>query len=254
MVHKRIGTWLLAALALAVASGALHHGFAGGEPPTAAGSAEAGAQLKGATPQNVTLPLHTDLARAQPRVSPVVAQHGPTTGGAHQVGSRMLEHNNARSEPLRSAGVDEVQPPTATNTDTRPSDADAIGRPFPLSQSLRDHCKQLARYGPDAICDEIHQALSTMAQEPVDPNWAPATEALLRARVTEAGEYTIRAVECRTTLCAIVVASVYGNVLLPYNNILSDKALEKDFDFIPAMTADEGGGVAVIFWCVRRRR
>ena len=55
--------------------------------------------------------------------------------------------------------------------------------------------------------------LSKFAQEPRDPPWSSEVERRLRDYLgTEPGKYAIRNVECRTSLCAVEVASIYSQL------------------------------------------
>jgi hypothetical protein len=51
-----------------------------------------------------------------------------------------------------------------------------------------------------------------MTEEPRDPEWAPAAESMLRdfIETTDPGKFSIRALECRTSICAVEVESIYG--------------------------------------------
>lgn len=95
------------------------------------------------------------------------------------------------------------------STDSKSEDATAvIGRPFPVSTSVEATCRLLG-----GSCDEkLDGLLTEFAQQPRDPAWAPDMETTLRNHLTtaEPDKYTIRALECRTTLCAVEVASLYG--------------------------------------------
>jgi hypothetical protein len=88
---------------------------------------------------------------------------------------------------------------------------DVIGRPFPVSTSVEAACQRISREGHDA-CDRTHEALQRLAREPRDPAWAAEMEASLQEYVakTEPGKYSIRALECRSSVCAIEVESIFG--------------------------------------------
>jgi hypothetical protein len=79
-----------------------------------------------------------------------------------------------------------------------------IGRPFPVSKSVDEGCTE-------SYCSEWRGLLGKFAQEPRDPRWAAQTEADLRAlALAEPEKYTVRSVECRSSLCVIEVASLFG--------------------------------------------
>jgi len=152
----------------------------------------------------------------QPRESPTgessAAGHGTVflTGTSHQ--SKVTEPNT---------------PPTI---DAEASDpADVIGHPFPVSASVEASCRGLG-----SSCDEhLEGILSQFAQEPRDPAWAKEMEAKLRDQVmtAEPDKFSIRAIECRTTLCVVEVASLQGPYrAAPYafvrsNNLFNGSAM-----------------------------
>lgn len=83
-----------------------------------------------------------------------------------------------------------------------------VGRPFPLSDSVRARCK--SRW-----CVELAlPRLLKFASERRDPVWAPLLEAdigdYIASRKSEG--YSLRAVECRTSLCIAEVFSPDANV------------------------------------------
>ena len=93
--------------------------------------------------------------------------------------------------------------------------AEVIGRPFPMSPSVEGPCrKEIAKDPKTASCDRVLDLLSAMAREPRDPAWAFEAETRLRDLINANPKlFTIRAIECRTSLCAIEVASTYGQYL-----------------------------------------
>lgn len=90
-----------------------------------------------------------------------------------------------------------------------------IGRVFPVSDSVEAGCRLLG-----GSCDEkLDGLLSHFAQEARDPAWASQVEATLRNYIAKAepDKYSIRAIECRTTVCLVELASPYGPYLgAPY--------------------------------------
>ncbi|HSB95439.1 MAG TPA: hypothetical protein VLC91_03270, partial [Spongiibacteraceae bacterium] len=89
-----------------------------------------------------------------------------------------------------------------------PGSDDLIGRPVAISTSVKVNCEGKESIGS---CKELLPLLSKMAEEPRDLIWAPAIEARLRDLVTaDPGEFTIRTIECRQSLCAAEVVSIHG--------------------------------------------
>lgn len=94
--------------------------------------------------------------------------------------------------------------PASRNVEVLVDDS-VIGRPFPVSESVAAAC----RAGP---CLAVVQLLSKFAHEPRDLQWASDIEARLGELVmAEHGEFTIRAIECRQSLCVAEVASIHGS-------------------------------------------
>jgi hypothetical protein len=84
-----------------------------------------------------------------------------------------------------------------------------IGRQFPVSTSIEEMCKKLSSKAEDR-CDFTHRRLAEFAQQARDPVWASNMEAQLRDLVMSNPGYTIRTIECRTSLCVAEVASLDG--------------------------------------------
>jgi len=97
-------------------------------------------------------------------------------------------------ERTRSHGVVEAEGP----------DLSVVGRPFPLSPSMKAKCRV------DDGCAPELRLLKQFSQQPRDPVWAPKMEAGLRDLVMSQPGYSIRAIECRTSLCVAEVASGLG--------------------------------------------
>lgn len=88
-----------------------------------------------------------------------------------------------------------------------------VGRAFPVSASVEAHCSEY----PDIpeVCDELHELLARMSKEPRDPGWATSMEEKLRRLImVEPGRFTIRALQCRSSVCALEVASPFGMLRL----------------------------------------
>ena len=83
-----------------------------------------------------------------------------------------------------------------------------IGRPFPVSDSVISQCRSEGMAPPS--CVKIVDLLTRMAEEPRDLRWARETEAILHEWVSQLPDTTIRAIECRTSLCAIETSSMHG--------------------------------------------
>lgn len=107
---------------------------------------------------------------------------------------------------------------SGADVDTRDSDA-LIGPPFPVSESVEAECKRHRVEGENPRCTDPHEALAQFARERRDEAWATAMEEKIRDYLLtkEPGTQPIRALECRTSICAIECTSGYhGSCRLEY--------------------------------------
>lgn len=85
-----------------------------------------------------------------------------------------------------------------------------VGQPFPVSESVESQCRSNPSPGAGE-CSNVRDLLEEMSRETRDQGWAPAVESTLRAHVMQKLEGArIRALECRSSLCAVEVASPAG--------------------------------------------
>ena len=122
-------------------------------------------------------------------------------------------------------GHQQAEVATAQIQETDPSSV--IGRPFPVSASVQETCKITG-------CADMVQDLSKFVQEPRDPSWSDGMEARLRNYIeAQPGNYAIRDIECRTSVCAVEVTS---NSQFPYsswtlvNHIAAETDIELGFE------------------------
>lgn len=134
------------------------------------------------------------------------------------------------------------------------TDTTVIGQAFPISPSVKRQCAP----SPEVPkrCAELDDFLSEMAKEPRDLNWALPTEARLKKSIlaTDPPIYKIRAMDCRTTLCAVEVWARDE----PWDGFLdNDPELFNEFgqvrDEIGLETGPEGEEVVVTLRVYRRR-
>lgn len=106
---------------------------------------------------------------------------------------------------------EEVAGPSSANLELSDPN-EVIGRPFPLSASVRHHCESSL---PN-VCVYGFNGLALMEQEPRDPVWAPTMEAKIADSVAvEASNASLRTVECRKSICVYEVATTYGSYTGP---------------------------------------
>jgi hypothetical protein len=81
------------------------------------------------------------------------------------------------------------------------------GQPFALSASIRKSCES----APDQ-CAQVYALLDQLAAEARDAGWASNMERSLTDYMASQGrDFSIRALECRTTVCAAEVTSPRGS-------------------------------------------
>lgn len=126
-----------------------------------------------------------------------------------------------------------------------------IGKPFRVSDSVSRYCEA----GPKiAMCAQAMPLLASMRTEPRDPQWAAPMEALIAKSMRVGGKdwVQIRALECRSTRCALEYA-VYVNDL--DHDVDGSEELERLMDpqggiVIPEMSPGSGKPmmVTVLVW------
>jgi hypothetical protein len=130
-----------------------------------------------------------------------------------------------------------------------------IGQPFRISKSIKEFCDAAPR---PPMCEQAMALLAAMQSEPRDPRWAASMEALVAKSMRVGGKdwVQIRALECRSTRCALEYA-VYVDDL--DHDVDGDEDLERLMEPVGGMMAPEvsqgGSGrgliVSVLFWTKR---
>jgi hypothetical protein len=138
------------------------------------------------------------------------AQQRPSTAAAPELRGGATMQSAAAIESASGADGNTLAVDRVTQQDP---DA-VVGRAFPVSASVEEWRKQcVAELGEIDVCNYEHDLLKSFAKERRDNAWARETESRLRNHVLTSdggNKYQLRAVECRTTLCALEVESQYG--------------------------------------------
>jgi hypothetical protein len=101
-----------------------------------------------------------------------------------------------------------------------------IGIPFDTSESILRTCGDYSD-GGDASCGRHFSTLARLKDETRDPSWASAMEKSIASIVHAQPGYRIRALECRSTACAVEIES--AEYFDPYKfQVLSDRLSEVD--------------------------
>lgn len=108
-------------------------------------------------------------------------------------------------------------------------DWSVVGRRFPRSDLVEAECRTYwegRESGEPRYCAEHRALLAQLESEPREEPWASQTEQKLRGYVNAfAGQYTIKALECRSSVCATECASPYGMLNMPSYEFSREAAL-----------------------------
>ncbi len=176
--------------------------------------------------------------RPLPQPAPV-SPSTPTPTSSVDVGTSTAastpSNGMQRSPRASQAAAESTTPRPQANEHKRAvsDDAPVIGPPFPVSPSVEASCKRLSTPASD-FCEGAHRLLDKMSRERRDPAWASEMEQKLRDHIatSEPGKFTIRALECRSSVCILEVESILG----PYTGgFRSGSPLYKQLDWdLPA--------------------
>jgi hypothetical protein len=150
--------------------------------------------------------------------------------------SALSPQNGAQSQDPSPKDVDSSNP------------ASVIGRPFLISASVEDRCKRLKQEGRngETECDWIYPFVTELAKEPRDPQWAPRAEAMLKGLLlAEPDKYTIRNLECRTSICVVEYSSMLHQDLHPSYEFERDAGLNEEMRAFAFETDPMGARLAV---------
>jgi hypothetical protein len=141
-----------------------------------------------------------------------------------------------------------------TGADEAPNQSAVIGRPFQISKSVQEYCGMPVK---PMMCEQAMPLLAAMRSEPRDPRWAAPMEARIARSMRVGGKdwVQIRALECRSTRCALEYA-VYVDDM--DHDVDGDKELERLMEPVGGIVAPEvikgsnrGAMVSVLFWTKR---
>lgn len=113
-----------------------------------------------------------------------------------------VERLNASTSIGQHDGGKEAKTPEGT------LDPSVVGYDFPISESVRAQCMAERPLGKQSQCYVALEILAQFKREPRDESWAAAKEAALRNYLQGEPGYTLRALECRTSVCSFESSSV----------------------------------------------
>jgi hypothetical protein len=159
-----------------------------------------------------------------------IGNDGPGKDAVARVSTRDLSRSDgAKGEPISvslPSGADKPSGPAGqslANSDTNEgkgtrqafgTDRSVIGTPFSVSAAVTDRCRF-----DKIVCPLIYKKLAEFANEPRDNAWAAQEEANIQNHIESQGpdKYSIRNLECRTTICTVEVSSISDQYLgMPY--------------------------------------
>jgi hypothetical protein len=168
----------------------------------------------------------------KPARVPLSSSEVRSMGNGYDRSTKSLSANSNRPDSTTNRAVlaqvtneNKPRPPPAMHADI---DASVVGTPFPISASVVAGCR-------DHECDKVREQLAKMADEPRDSAWATEMEIEIQNNIISKGQdrYMIRDIECRTSICAVETASLFG---------LYDPGYP-----VPLNSSLTGGGIASIW-------
>src|ERR1700722_19996001 len=167
--------------------------------------------------------LYRGSLQIRPTEPPKAAEARSSTlapaAAAHSGGFRNSEAFVQKRAAQPSSGTRQPTPSGGSRVDRS-----VIGIPFPVSPSVEASCKLTGKID---LCERPHSALAKMTQEPRDEAWAAKTEALIQDEVVSERPaiYTIRNIECRSSICAVEIESPPDAYIAPTYNFLKSNDL-----------------------------
>lgn len=207
--------------------------------------------------------LHSGVARdASQKV--VASRSGQvdvrqTPEAEHQIGDA-VHHSAAQPETQNRTSIDRPPSPVSeTSSDPEKmltTDLSVVGRPFPVSESVVEACQpgRPVRSTPEA-CGRVNELLAAMAREPRDGAWASAMEEQLRAYAeAQPDKLTIRALECRKTICFIETAAAFpAGLPMPDYAWREERGLAKEYSLDAFESDDAGVRLSITLFPFRRK-
>jgi hypothetical protein len=133
------------------------------------------------------------------------------------------ESNPANSTETTAIAINQYQEPMANKSgkpilDFSAIDESVVGQPFKISASVKEGCKN------DTIeCPLVMASIARLIKEPRDVGWAARMEDTIHATVDRrgSGEYVIRNLECRASICILEVECRTGTFTARYDDAIT---------------------------------
>jgi len=184
-------------------------------------------------------------------------KHGPEQELSAE--SQQLAPSAGASLLHSSQRQEQVETPSSGNSERTGNDFGVIGRGFPISDSVLAACESAST--ASRWCDANRKLLSEMAKEPRNEPWATQAEQAIRALVElEPGTqtprsitYTIRALECRSSICFVETASTLEGFRTQLYDFEKTSGLRAEYPVYGYETDEYGSKVCVTLWPFLRR-
>lgn len=219
----------------------------GGEGADVSGEPErAGVRAGREAPPSVPQPLERSEQTSQPRSATtppsVLSQPERSEQTSQQRSVTPLPQAQADNPP---AGFP-AQAPSLNDDGAFHVDRSVAGHAFPVSASIIAECEPVPGWRPSHACRPNRKLLEAMAEEPREEPWASAAEQAIRELLAQQPTtYTIRALECRTSLCFMEVASEMQAFSSRWYDFETKGPLTAGFSISSSETAEYGTRVYV---------
>jgi hypothetical protein len=188
------------------------------------------------------------------RLEPLKPSVDVRSGAGSQPGLRLDDQQRSEADPVTVAeSALQAQPRPQAGAPSPDTDFSVVGHPFPASESILAAC---GKANPQRSCEPNKKLLADMAQEPREEPWATLAERAIRALVElEPGTerprevtYTIRALECRTSICFVETASIMGAFTTQLYYFEKSNGLTAQYSIDSSETDPYGNKVHVTLW------
>jgi hypothetical protein len=189
-------------------------------------------------------------------------QQGVQADHAHNVQAEGQAREQAEAQAEAQAKAEaQAQAMDAAHA-SRAVDFSVIGIPFPVSESIVAACDPAPGKYRNSACEPDKKLLAEMAEEPREEPWATSAERAIRALVElEPGTempravttYTIRALECRTSICFVETASIMGGFHTQFYYFEKTSGLRAEYAVDSVETDELGTKVHVTLYPFTRR-
>lgn len=174
-----------------------------------------------------TLDVHDEQTAAPSVASQTEVANVRRDAPRTEIPSKLPDREMDRTNSMRDKGVAETTQAAAAMSTDRPFDRpseqrsgeargiswaggiDPTGIPFPTSDSIRNTCAEYSGL-KSGSCRDHEAALTRLAKEGRDEKWAPLMEDAIASLVAPHQNYSIRSIDCRTTVCAVEIESILG--------------------------------------------